>query len=246
MRLRHGLPLVMALVALAGCNDSAAPKQSARAHAKPAAEAPPADEIDLGAVDVPSRRKKKPASARKREEELAKLERESKQGDTGPTSGAPSDDEVRRELAELERKGGMTKSGIRLGTDGLAFAPPDAPPEVEKVIRAGNVVARAPYRWGGGHGRWLDSGYDCSGSVSFALFAAGLLDGPLDSSGLARWGKPGPGKWITVFANDGHVFMAVGGLRFDTSGRDSSTGGSRWQLNPRGTSGFSVRHWPGL
>ena len=153
---------------------------------------------------------------------------------------------MRQELEELERKGGLTKSGIRLSPDGLAYAPPDAPPEVEKVIRAGNVVARTPYRWGGGHGRWLDDGYDCSGSVSFALFAGGLLDGPLNSSGLARWGKPGPGKWITVFANDGHVFMAVGGLRFDTSGRDSRNGGSRWQLNPRGTAGFTVRHWPGL
>ena len=234
---------ILAALLVAGCSDGAQPEPDS-VHEKPAAakKATP-DEIDLGDVDVPSRKKDRES---KREDEVAKLERESKQGDDGPSSGAPSDDEVRRELAELERKGGLTKSGMRLGPDGLAYAPPDAPAEVEKVIRAGNVVARAPYRWGGGHGRWLDDGYDCSGSVSFALFAGGLLDGPLNSSGLARWGKRGPGKWITVFANDGHVFMAVGGLRFDTSGRDSRNGGSRWQLNPRGTGGFAVRHWPGL
>ena len=204
----------------------------------------PDDEIDLGDVEVPSRKKRPERESR--EEEVARLERESRQGDDAPVASAPSDDEVRAELRELRKGGGITEKGMRLNSDGEAEAPPDAPTEVQRVIRAGNVVARAPYRWGGGHGRWLDDGYDCSGSVSFALFSAGLLDSPLNSSGLARWGKPGRGRWITIYANDGHVFMDVGGLRFDTSGRDSRTGGSRWQLDRRPGGAYAVRHWPGL
>ena len=101
-----------------------------------------------------------------------------------------------------------------------------------KIIEAGNAIARTPYKWGGGHGRFLDTGYDCSGSVSFALYAAGLIDGPRDSSGLMSWGKPGKGKWITIYANAGHVYMEVAGIRFDTSGAKAT--GSRWQNDLRG------------
>ena len=87
-----------------------------------------------------------------------------------------------------------------------------------KIIEAGNAIARTPYKWGGGHGRFLDTGYDCSGSVSFALYAAGLIDGPSDSGGLMSWGKAGPGKWVTLYSSPGHVYMEVAGIRFDTSG----------------------------
>ena len=87
-----------------------------------------------------------------------------------------------------------------------------------KIIEAGNAIARTPYKWGGGHGRFLDTGYDCSGSVSFALYAAGLIDGPSDSGGLMSWGKAGKGKWVTIYSNPGHVYMEVAGIRFDTSG----------------------------
>jgi cell wall-associated NlpC family hydrolase len=112
------------------------------------------------------------------------------------------------------------------------------------VIAAGNEIATKPYKWGGGHGAWKDSGYDCSGSVSFALAGAGLLDRPLDSSGLMRWGAPGPGRYISIYANAGHVFMVVAGLRFDTSG---AQGGTRWQpASGRSYNGFTVRHPPGL
>ncbi|MDP9294773.1 MAG: hypothetical protein M3O90_10195, partial [Actinomycetota bacterium] len=128
--------------------------------------------------------------------------------------------------------------------NGVALEPLDAPAAVLKIIEAGNAIARAPYKWGGGHGRWRDTGYDCSGSVSFALFFAGLLDGPRDSSGLTRWGKPGRGKWVTVYANSGHVFMEVAGIRFDTSGAKRS--GSRWQNDVRGGRGYAARHPEGL
>jgi hypothetical protein len=114
---------------------------------------------------------------------------------------------------------------------------------VTKIIQAGNQIARTPYLWGGGHGKWIDKGYDCSGSVSYALAYAGLLNGPLSSGPLMHWGKPGKGKWVTIYANPGHVFMIVAGIRFDTSG---ARGSSRWQSAMRGTGGFVARHPPGL
>ena len=89
---------------------------------------------------------------------------------------------------------------------------------MRQIIEAGNSIARTPYLWGGGHGKWLDKGYDCSGSISYALASAGLLSGPLDSGRLMGWGKPGKGKWVTIYTNPGHVFMVVAGVRFDTSG----------------------------
>ncbi len=129
--------------------------------------------------------------------------------------------------------------------NGVALPPLEAPPEVMAIIQAGNTIARTPYKWGGGHGRWLDTGYDCSGSVSFALAAAGLLGGPLDSGRLMHWGLPGPGRWVTIYASPSHVYMEVAGVRFDTSGAQVT--GSRWQNQLRGRRpGFVARHPPGL
>ena len=127
---------------------------------------------------------------------------------------------------------------------GVAIPPLEAPEEVKQIIEAGNIIARSPYLWGGGHGKWLDKGYDCSGSVSFALAAAGLLNGPLASGPLMSWGEAGRGKWVTIYANAGHVFMEVAGIRFDTSG--ARVTGSRGQNAGRPTAGFVVRHPPGL
>ena len=115
--------------------------------------------------------------------------------------------------------------------DGTAIAPDDAPEPVKRVIQAGNAISKLPYKWGGGHGAWRDSGYDCSGSVSFALAGAGLLRTPLTSGGFMNWGGSGPGEWITIYANGGHVFMVVAGLRFDTSGQGRA--GTRWQQSSR-------------
>jgi hypothetical protein len=128
--------------------------------------------------------------------------------------------------------------------NGVALPPLEAPTAVLKIIEAGNTIARTPYKWGGGHGRFLDSGYDCSGSVSFALYAAGLIGGPEVAAGLMHWGKPGKGKWITVYANPGHTYMEVAGIRFDTSG--AKVTGSRWQNELRTNQGFVARHPPGL
>ena len=128
--------------------------------------------------------------------------------------------------------------------NGIALPPIEAPDEVRRIIEAGNQIARAPYLWGGGHGKWLDKGYDCSGSVSYALAAAGLLSGPLASGPLMQWGEPGKGRWVTIYTNPGHVFLVVAGVRFDTTARKQT--GSRWLGQMRSTAGYVARHPPGL
>jgi len=131
-----------------------------------------------------------------------------------------------------------------VGPNGLAVPPAGAPAEVVEIIEAGNRIARKPYRYGGGHRRWRDGGYDCSGSVSYALHGAGLLDSPLDSSALARWGERGRGDWVTVRTNPGHAYMIVAGLRFDTSARRGGT--TRWTETMRSPRGYVARHPDGL
>ena len=122
--------------------------------------------------------------------------------------------------------------------DGTASPPAGAPAEVVAAIAAGNRIASLPYRWGGGHARWEDTGYDCSGSVSYALHGGGLLDTSATSGDLMSYGETGPGTWITIYASVDHVFIVVAGLRFDTSGARPS----RWQTTPRSVAGFAVRH----
>jgi hypothetical protein len=137
--------------------------------------------------------------------------------------------------------------------NGIAIPPIGAPPEVVNAINAANQIVRKPYIYGGGHRSFISRGYDCSGSVSFALHGAGLLDTPMDSSDLMGWGDPGPGKWITVYTNPGHAFVMIAGLRFDTGYRDriakargaAPGSGPRWG-GPRPTRGYHSRHFFGL
>jgi peptidoglycan hydrolase-like protein with peptidoglycan-binding domain len=124
---------------------------------------------------------------------------------------------------------------------GQAVAPASAPPAVQAAIAAANQIATRPYVYGGGHGSFISSGYDCSGSVSYALHGGGLLSDTEDSSTLESYGSAGPGRWITIYANAGHAYMIIAGLRFDTSAQ-SSTGGSRWTTVGRSSSGFVARH----
>jgi lysozyme family protein len=118
------------------------------------------------------------------------------------------------------------------------------PAIVRRIIAAANRIADKPYKYGGGHGQWNDTGYDCSGSVSYALHGAGLLSSALTSGGFMTWGSPGRGRWVTIYANPGHVYMVINGRRFDTTGRAET--GSRWQWRRRDSSGYTVRHPPGL
>jgi peptidoglycan hydrolase-like protein with peptidoglycan-binding domain len=131
-----------------------------------------------------------------------------------------------------------------IGSDGLAVAPSSAPEEVQAIIEAGNAIATKPYKYGGGHARWNDSGYDCSGSVSYVLHAAGLLNRALDSTGFMTWGEAGRGTWITIRSNPSHAYMIVAGLRFDTSARSRT--GTRWSEQMRSASGYRGRHPDGL
>lgn len=145
--------------------------------------------------------------------------------------------------------GGTTPgTTAKLRSDGTVLAPEEAPEKVKQIIAAANRIANLPYKWGGGHAGWLDSGYDCSGLVSYALWGAGLLGGAMVSGGFTSWGDPGPGQWVTVYANSGHVFMVVAGLRLDTGGGDRI--GSAWRAadrtRARSYAGFTVVHPPGL
>ena len=124
-----------------------------------------------------------------------------------------------------------------------ASASASAPAQVQEVVAAANAIAYTPYIWGGGHGSFESSGYDCSGAVSYALHGGGLLESPLDSTGLETWGEPGPGKWITVYANAEHAWMVVGGLAFDTVGGPGPRWHPSWVDSPEG---FIARHPPGL
>lgn len=125
--------------------------------------------------------------------------------------------------------------------NGVAYAPRSAPAAVKRAIAAGNRLQGKPYKWGGGHGRQLDSGYDCSGTVSYVLREAGLMKGSLPSSGYFSYGKKGEGKWITLYIRKGHVFMTVAGLRLDTGG-PSGRSGPRWKPETRQSKGHVMRH----
>ncbi len=134
-----------------------------------------------------------------------------------------------------------------LNSDGSASPPAGAPPAVVNAINAANAIRDTPYVWGGGHGSFDSSGYDCSGAVSYALHGGGLLDSPLDSTGLMSWGESGAGQWITVYANSGHAYAVIAGLRWDTSGTGGS--GPSWSTSLDGyldPSAYSVRHPAGL
>jgi hypothetical protein len=133
----------------------------------------------------------------------------------------------------------------QLSADGrTAIAPASAPLEVKNAILAANQITHKPYRYGGGHRTWRDRGYDCSGSVSFALHGGGLLTSPLPSSSFMRWGLPGRGLWITIYTNPGHAYVIIAGLRFDTSGPGER--GPRWRTSARSSRSYVARHPAGF
>jgi len=171
-------------------------------------------------------------------------------------AGAPSDAEVKAELAQMQaversaqrqQKLSLTPvpGGQSIGGNGTIPIPTNVPEAVQRVIAGANAIADFPYVFGGGHGSFVDNAYDCSGSVSYALAAGGLIAAPETSGELETWGAPGPGRYITVLANAGHTYMYVDGILFDTAGR-SGVYASRWQVSPTNNAGYVVRHPPGL
>ena len=177
-------------------------------------------------------------------------------GEAAVAAGAPSDAEIRKELGEEEQAKARERAaqqrvltpvagGFSVGGNGTIPIPTNVPEAVQRVVAGGNAITDFPYIWGGGHASFIASGYDCSGSVSYALAAGGLLGAPLVSGELARWGEPGPGRWITIYANAGHTFMKVDGIWFDTAGR-SGPYASRWLVSTPPLAGYAVRHPPGM
>jgi cell wall-associated NlpC family hydrolase len=180
----------------------------------------------------------------------------SKAGAELVAAGAPSDAEVRAELRQMEKversaraaqqqRFSSVPGGHSIGGDGTIPIPSGVPEAVQRVVAGANAIADFPYVFGGGHGSFVDNAYDCSGSVSYALAAGGLLSAPETSGELESWGAPGPGRYITVFANAGHTYMYVDGVMYNTAGR-SGVYASRWQTTAVDNSGFVARHWPGL
>jgi cell wall-associated NlpC family hydrolase len=176
-------------------------------------------------------------------------------GEAAIAPGAASDSQIRKELGEEAQARAQERAaqqrvlmpvpgGSSVGGNGSIPIPTNAPEAVQRVIAGGNAIADFPYIWGGGHASFVAGGYDCSGSVSYALAAGGLLSAPLVSGELANWGDPGPGRWITIYANAGHTFMDVDGVWFDTAGR-SGPYASRWLLATPPLEGYAVRHPPG-
>jgi cell wall-associated NlpC family hydrolase len=177
-------------------------------------------------------------------------------GEAAVAAGAASDSEIRKELGEETRAKAQERAaqhrvltpvggGFSVGGNGTIPIPTGVPEAVQRVIAGGNAIADFPYIWGGGHASFIANGYDCSGSVSYALAAGGLLGTPLVSGDLASWGEAGPGRWITIYANAGHTFMDVDGMWFDTAGR-SGPYASRWLVSTPPLAGYAVRHPPGF
>ena len=201
--------------------------ESAPAQVKPApkATAPAPDTPSAAEIAADPSKQLPPASA----------------GSNGTT--VPHHSNLSRGEIFAHRRGGNPDAAILL--TGVALPPPSAPESVKGAINAANTIVGRPYVWGGGHASFYSNSYDCSGAVSFALFGGGLIPRPLTSGDLERWGAPGPGKWITVYANAGHTFAEIAGLRWDTVGDEQGTG-PRWHLATTDTAGFVVRHPPGL
>jgi cell wall-associated NlpC family hydrolase len=134
----------------------------------------------------------------------------------------------------------------KLRKNGKAIPPRNAPPAIQNAIISANSIRKRPYRYGGGHASFYDSGYDCSGAVSYLLYAAGLLESPMPSGSFMTWGEAGKGQWVTVYANKGHMYAVIAGLRWDTSSFGSRGGkGPRWRPQKRPAKGFAVRHITG-
>ena len=166
-------------------------------------------------------------------------------GDGGGAQPNPAGNTGGRVYGEPDPASTPTTPGaVGKVVDGIAYAPAGAPEAVQQAIWAANRIVGRPYVYGGGHKSVRSDGYDCSGTVSYALHGGGLLKSPLDSSSFMKWGAAGPGEWITIYTNPGHVWMVVAGVRFDTVARGQT--GSRWINGMADTSGYVARHPPGF
>jgi cell wall-associated NlpC family hydrolase len=263
-RVFRGCPLALAaLAALSGCGSSAvgagdggsrqARSPAAPGHGPPAVAVTPTGGGVRKEVADPQESSSFPVAGKVHHSAAATP---AKAGEAVVAAGAPSDAEVRGELAQMkaleesarrQQQQQLTPvaGGRSIGGNGTITIPTAIPEVVQKVIAGANAIADFPYVFGGGHASFVDNAYDCSGSVSYALAAGGLLAAPETSGELETWGAPGPGRYITVYAAAGHTYMYVDGIMYNTAGR-SGVYASRWQVGATDNSGFVVRHWPGL
>ena len=258
-----GWGCLLVVAALAGCGEAgvdaagngsrALARASGPVGVKRTAGKTPGGRVNVAEVADPEEAKSFPAPSSVKHQ-AAKTP--AKAGATVLAAGAPSDAEVRRELSQMHavehtaqqaQRQELTPvaGGESVGGNGTITPPPGIPAVIARVVAGGNAIADFPYVFGGGHGSFVDNAYDCSGSVSYALAAGGLLDRPLTSGDLAQWGARGPGQWITIYANAGHTFMDVDGMWFDTAGR-SGPYASRWLVATPPLEGYAVRHPQGL
>jgi cell wall-associated NlpC family hydrolase len=232
--------------------DAAANKPSA-AKASPATSADGGKRLSVVETADPQEASSFPAPASVHHE-AAKTP--SKASEEIVAAGAPSDAEVKHELAQMQaaeqtakrtQKAQLTPvaGGNSVGGNGTIPIPTNVPEAIQRVIAGANAIADFPYVFGGGHASFVDNAYDCSGSVSYALAAAGLLSAPETSGELESWGAAGPGRYMTIYAAAGHVYMYVDGVMYNTAGR-SGVYASRWQVHGTDNNGFVARHWPGL
>ncbi|MEY2541205.1 MAG: hypothetical protein QOI22_807 [Verrucomicrobiota bacterium] len=164
-----------------------------------------------------------------------------------PIQREESDSEERTPGFDVGGSHPMVPGNRAVLRNGMAYAPANAPDSVKHAIWAVNTIRNRPYVWGGGHGSFYDHGYDCSGTVSFALHHAGMLNQPLPSSDFLRYGERGRGRWVTIYSRRGHVFAMIAGLRLDTTDfRYGSDVGPRWHVDGREAWGFQARHPVGL
>jgi cell wall-associated NlpC family hydrolase len=210
----------------------------------------PTDEIKHASPDpdkVAAAREKASAAFEKAKRMEQQADIKTDPGEMPPASAGDNGtfDEAPKQTHHVTTADGLSPGRSALLIGRMAIPPTNAPYEVERAISAANAIVGTPYVWGGGHGSWNDNGYDCSGAVSYALGGAGLLGAPVDSSALMKWGEPGPGKWITVYANPGHTYAVIAGLRWDTAGEQSGTG-PKWHAEKPYPPGYVVRHPPGL
>jgi cell wall-associated NlpC family hydrolase len=164
-------------------------------------------------------------------------------GSNGSYTPRPAHERERFETAK--HVSGISPEDAALMLGDIAIPPSHAPAEIQAVINAANQITDQPYRWGGGHAGWRSRGYDCSGAVSYALAGGGLIGAPATSGQLMGWGRPGKGRWLTIYANPGHVYAVVAGLRFDTVGLARGSG-PRWHPADAYPEGYVARHIPGL
>lgn len=249
-----------ASLAATGCGgngESAAPLAQVHppAHSRIAAEKPPRAQppYDVLPKDPTEAERAAPHPGPKSEPKPAPAPKRLDPSEMPPASAGTNGSYVPRPAAERETITPRTMakledraaSGSAVLLSGVALAPPSAPQRIKAAISAANTIIGRPYIWGGGHASWYSRGYDCSGAVSYALAGGGFLPTPLTSSQLESWGAPGPGRWLTVYANAGHAYAVIAGLRWDTVG-DARGTGPRWHPALPYPEGFVARHPPGF